>query len=49
MSVRSWSLRRRLLAWLVLPLLVLSAVMLVEAFVRARDAAGQTLFVPSKF
>ena len=39
MSARSWSLRRRLLAWLVLPLLVLSAVMLVEAFVRARDAA----------
>ncbi len=39
MSVRGWSLRRRLLAWLLLPLLVLSGAMLWEAFGRARDAA----------
>ncbi len=41
MSQANWSLRRRLLVWLLVPLVLLSALMLVQAFYSARDAADK--------
>ena len=37
----SWSLRRRLLLWLVIPLLVLCGFLLIQAFFSARAAADR--------
>ena len=41
MSQANWSLRRRLLVWLLAPLVLLSALMLVQAFYSAREAADK--------
>ncbi len=38
---REWSLRRRLLLWLLIPLLILGALLLFDAFRAARNAADQ--------